>query len=88
MCMNEFDRRGFDADATEGAIAHEMELVVGAIDMIAGQPETRITLGGLSFGEQILPWAMRTARQSLVHVEAVWHADCARCDLVVFGDAG
>ncbi len=86
--MNNDEQRAFDSGATQGVIAHEMELVQGAIEMIVGQPETRITLGGLSFGEQILPWAMRTARQSLVHVEAVWHADCARCDLVVFGDAG
>lgn len=82
------DQRAFDATVTAGAIAHEMELVRGAIEMIADQPETRITLGGLSFGEQILPWAMRAARQSLVHIEPVWHADCARCDLVVFADAG
>lgn len=86
--MNESGARTFDTEATQGVIAHEMELVRGAIEMIVGQPETRITLGGLSFGEQILPWAMRTARQSLVHVEPVWHADCARCDLVVFADAG
>lgn len=86
--MNKLDSRAFDPGATERAIAHEMELVKGAVEMIADQPETRITLGGLSFGEQILPWAMRTARQSLVHIEPVWHADCARCDLVVFADAG
>ncbi len=78
---------GFNPTATEGTIAHEMELIRGAIEMISSQPETRITLGGLSFGEQILPWAVRTARQSLVHIEAEWHADCARCDLVVFADA-
>ena len=86
--MNVLDQRAFDASATEGAIAHEMELVKGAIRVIADEPETRITLGGLSFGEQILPWAMRAARQSLVRIEPVWHADCARCDLVVFADAG
>ena len=86
--MNVPESRVFDPGATQGAIAHEMELVRGAIEMIVGQPETRITLGGLSFGEQILPWAMRAARQSLVHIEPVWHADCARCDLVVFADAG
>ena len=86
--MSESEAGAFDARATQGVIAHEMELVQGAIEMIVGQPETRITLGGLSFGEEILPWAMRLARQSLVHIEPVWHADCARCDLVVFADAG
>jgi hypothetical protein len=77
----------FNAAATKGTLAHEMELVRGAIDMIAGQPETRITLGGMSFGEEILPWAVRTARQSLVRLEPIWRADFSGCDFVVYADA-
>jgi hypothetical protein len=76
---------GFDATAAERAIAHEMELVRGAIDMVAFDPESRITLGGLSFGESILPWAIRSARQSLVRLEPIWRLG-GGCDLLVYAD--
>ena len=75
----------FDLVSTERAMAHEMQLVRGAIDMVADDPWSRVTLGGLSFGEAILPWAVRSARQALVRLDPIWHFD-GGCDLVVYAD--
>jgi hypothetical protein len=75
----------FDPFSTERAMEHEMRLVRGAIEMVVGDPESRVTLGGLSFGEAILPWAVRSARQSLVRLDPIWHLD-GGCDLVVYAD--
>jgi hypothetical protein len=77
--------RGFDAPSAERTLAHEMQLIRSAIDVVAADPESNVTLGGMSFGETLLPWAIRNARQSLVRVEAIWRFD-GGCDLRVYAD--
>ena len=43
--------------ATEGQIARELEMVRGAIAMVAAREASRVTVAGIRFGEEILPEA-------------------------------
>ena len=47
--------------ATESQIARELEMVRGAIAMVAAREASRVTVAGIRFGEEILPEAGRLA---------------------------
>jgi hypothetical protein len=50
----------------------ELDLVEGAIRMVASGEATTVRLGGLQFGEQLLEQAGSQARAAGVRVSALW----------------
>jgi hypothetical protein len=62
-------------DAGTDAIQRELEMVQSAIDMVAGRHAWRVTVGGLSFGDQLLAAADRMASGRHVHVVPLWGPD-------------
>ena len=63
----------------------EMDIVEGAILMVAAGHSTRVTLAGLTFGEELLPIADSLAAQRGVQVDRLWSADDAGADLIIEG---
>lgn len=57
------------------ALEHELELVRGAIAMVASGGSRRVSLGGLRFGEQLLEPARRLALEARVRVVPLWTTD-------------
>ncbi len=64
-------------------IAHELTLVRGAIALVATHGSRRVTVGGLLFGEQLLPQVRRLAQEDDVEIRALWNADESGCDICV-----
>jgi hypothetical protein len=72
-----------DDDLTRRSIGREVELVSGAIEMVAAGASPTITLVGLDFGAAVLDaWAGR-ANAAGVTLEPLWHIDDDGCDIRV-----
>jgi hypothetical protein len=63
-------------------IEHELDLVEGAVAMVARGEARRVSLV-VGHGALILPVAQASGRRSGVIVRAAWRTDNANCDLVV-----
>ncbi len=74
---------GFDVDLTRRSIERELELVNGAIRMVAGGGAPAVSLAGLDFGPAVLAGATGLAHDAGVVLEALWHADDSSCDIRV-----
>ena len=61
-------------DAAEQVLDRELELVRTAISMVASGGASRVRLGGLCFGEQLLDQAGSLGRAAGVRVTPVWTA--------------
>jgi hypothetical protein len=74
------------ADGTDPAVRaldREMELVRNAIDLVASGGAPRVTLGGLSFGEELIEPARRMALEAGVRIVPLWTADDVGAALAV-----
>lgn len=74
------------SDATDLAvrtIERELELVRGAVDMVASGGAPRVQFAGLRFAGQLLAPARRMALQAGVRIVPLWHADEAGVDIAV-----
>ena len=72
-----------DDDLTRRSIGREVELISGAIDMVAAGGAPAITLVGLEFGAAVIDaWSDR-ATAAGVTLEPLWHADDSGCDIRV-----
>lgn len=70
------------APARRNRVEHELDLVEGAIALVAGGGARRVSLV-VPHGALILPTARAIGRQWGVIVRAVWRPGGARCDIVV-----
>ncbi|HYM82978.1 MAG TPA: hypothetical protein VEY67_02355 [Candidatus Dormibacteraeota bacterium] len=70
-------------EAVVNAVDHELELVRGAIVMVASGGSSRVSVGGLRFGEQLLEPARRLARAAGVVVIPLWSADEAGAGIAI-----
>jgi hypothetical protein len=82
-----------DPRLTRRTIERELDLVAGAIRMVAGGGAPGVTLAGLAFGPTVLEGSERAAHNAGVTLEALWQPDDARCDIRVhrphrWSDAG
>ena len=68
---------------TRRQIDHELDLVRGAIDLVADRESLRVTVAGLHFGEQLLAESRRLATANGVTIRPIWNAEDAGCDLTV-----
>jgi hypothetical protein len=76
---------------TARQLRRELDLVEGAIRLVASGGASRVTLGALRFGEPLLEPARRRAGRAGVQVTPVWTAsDGGGIGLIVerAGDAG
>jgi len=65
-------RPDLDRRQIRRAIRRELQLVEGAIALVASGGAPRVTVGGLAFGAQLLPLVAAKARQQLVEVHELW----------------
>lgn len=65
-------RSDLDRRETRRAIVREVRLVEGAIALVASGGAPRVTVGGLTFGAQILPRVASLARRKQVEVRELW----------------
>lgn len=75
--------RDVSDDPAVRTLDQELELVRGAITMVASGGATRVSLGGLRFGEQLIEPARRMALASGVRIVPLWMPDDAGADLAV-----
>lgn len=61
----------------------EMEMVRGAISMVAAGGAPSVLVGGLRFGEEMLRHLDAEARRSAVTLQPVWRLDCHGCAIRV-----
>ncbi len=84
--MSDVAQPGFRT--SERSIDRELELVAGAIRMIAGGGAPGMTLIGLEFGPALLEQATPAALAAGVILEPLWRTDEAGCDIRVVRSAG
>lgn len=78
------DRTGqLDARAAEDRLRSERDDVQAAITLVARGTATRVSLSGLTFGEQLLAQLGPEARLAGVALIPSWWPDDAGCDLAV-----
>lgn len=65
------------------AIERELDLVNGAIELVASGGSRRVTVAGLRFGEQLLSEVEPRARASHVIVRSLWSPNGPSCDIAV-----
>ena len=65
------------------AIERELDLVNGAIELVASGGSRRVTVAGLRFGEQLLSEVEPRARASHVIVRSLWSPNGPNCDIAV-----
>jgi hypothetical protein len=80
-------RSDLDRRETRRAIVREMRLVEGAIALVASGGAPRVTVGGLTFGAQILPRVASLARRKQVQVHELWSPWSDVCQVEVRLDA-
>ncbi len=61
--------------STVRSLEHELELVQGAIAMVASGGSPRVSIGGLAFGEELIEPARRMARGTGVRIVPLWTTD-------------
>lgn len=77
------DAMPLDVDLTRRSIERELDLVAGAIRMVAGRGAPAITLVGLDFGPAVLDRSASAALAEGVVLEPLWHTDESGCDIRV-----
>ncbi|HEY7826928.1 MAG TPA: hypothetical protein VIB99_01765 [Candidatus Limnocylindrales bacterium] len=70
-----------DRDLTERSIEREMDLVAGAIGMVAAGAAPAVTLVGLDFGPAVASASAAAATAAGVLLEPLWLPDEAGCDI-------
>ncbi len=65
------------------AIERELNLVNGAIELVASGGSRRVTVAGLRFGEQLLSQIEPLARASRVNVRSLWSPNGPHCDIAI-----
>jgi hypothetical protein len=70
-----------DRGLTERSIEREMDLVAGAIRMVAAGSAPAVTLVGLDFGPAVANASAAAARAAGVVLEPLWLPDEAGCDI-------
>lgn len=77
------DGMALDIGLTKRAIERELDLVAGAIRMVAGGGAPAVTLVGLDFGPAVLDRSEAAALAAGVIIEPLWHPDESSCDIRV-----
>lgn len=72
-----------DPVVAERAIERELDLVSGAIELVASGGSRRVTVAGLRFGEQLLSQLEPRARASHVIVRSLWSPNGPNSDIAV-----
>lgn len=72
-----------DSELTRRSIERELDLVAGAISMVADHATPAITLVGLDFGPAVLATSEAQARERGVVLEPLWRPDESGCDIRV-----
>lgn len=67
----------------EAQLDREIELVRGAIRMVASGASTRVTVAGIRFGEAVIRICRPLATSADVVIEPIWGADETGADVVV-----
>ena len=62
-------------EAVLRSLDHELELVRGAVAMVASGGAPRVSIGGLRFGDELLEPARRMASVAGVRIVPLWSAD-------------
>ncbi len=75
------DASDLDRDLTERSIEREMDLVAGAIGMVAAGAAPTVTLVGLDFGPAVAMASADAATAAGVVLEPLWLPDEAGCDI-------
>jgi hypothetical protein len=71
------------ADPTVRALERELELVRSAIDLVASGGSSRVSIGSLAFGEELLDAARAMAEEAGVRIVPIWTADDVGAGLAV-----
>ncbi len=79
------DAQPLDQARTRGTIDRELDLIAGAIRMVAGGGAPAMTVVGLEFGPAILERYTPAALAAGVILEPLWHTDESGCDIRVQG---
>ena len=72
-----------DQRVAQRAIERELDLVNGAIELVASGGSRRVTVAGLRFGEQLLSEVEPRAQASHVIVRSLWSPNGPNCDIAV-----
>ncbi len=72
-----------DQVAARRAIERELDLVNGAIELVASGGSRRVTVAGLRFGEQLLAEMEPFARACRVNLRSLWTPNGPTCDIAV-----
>ncbi|HTS14238.1 MAG TPA: hypothetical protein VMH24_01120 [Candidatus Sulfotelmatobacter sp.] len=80
-------RADLDRRETRRAIVREVRLVEGAIALVASGGAPRVTVGGLSFGAQILSRVAPVAHRKRVQVHELWSPWSDVCQVEVLPGA-
>ena len=75
------DAMALDTGLTKRSIERELDLVAGAIRMVAGRGAPAVTLAGLDFGQAVLDGSAAAALAAGVIIEPLWHPDESGCDI-------
>lgn len=70
-------------DVVEAQLDREIELVRGAIRMVASGNSPRMTVAGIRFGEAVIRICRPLATSADVVLEPIWRADESGCDVIV-----
>lgn len=70
-------------DQIRDAIDREVELVEGAIAMVASGASTAMTVAGLRFGEAVLKVVLRDHPGLAISITPLWRTDESGCDIRV-----
>ena len=74
---------GLDSDLTRRSIERELDLVAGAIWMVADHAAPAVTVVGLDFGPAVLATSEAQARTRGVVLEPFWRPGESGCDIRV-----
>lgn len=71
------------SEQVEAQLDREIELVRGAILMVASGGSRRLTVSGIRFGEAVIRICRPLATSADVTIEPLWRAEETGCDVVV-----
>jgi hypothetical protein len=70
--------------SAEAQLDREIEMVRGAIRMVAVGASPRMTVAGIRFGEAVIRIVKPIATSADITVEPIWRADDSGCDVLVY----
>ncbi len=71
------------SEQVQAQLDREIELVRGAIRMVASGASTRVTVAGIRFGEAVIRICRPLATSADVVIEPIWGAEETGADVVV-----